>query len=162
VGGYIIAGAFAAILGGPVSSALITYANGIGGLHGWQWMFIIEGAPTVLLGLFTLWYLPNAAAQPTWLTSDEEQWLGSELRAAGLGMNSGNSLFWRLNASFMAGAADAVSIAVVDTIAQLGGLIGPWLIGVVKKRTGSFSIALLVVAGFLVVAAAIAASMKVA
>ena len=53
----------------PVSSALITYANDAGGLHGWQWMFIIEGVPTVLLGFFTLLYLPNTPAQAKWLTS---------------------------------------------------------------------------------------------
>lgn len=81
---------------------------------------------------------------------------------AGLGMNSGNSLFWSLNASFMTGVAAAVSIAVVNTIAQFGGLIGPWLIGAVKTSTGNFSIALMVVAGFLVLAAVIAATMRVA
>jgi hypothetical protein len=57
---------------------------------------------------------------------------------AGLGMNSGNSLFWSLNASFMTGIAAAVSIAAVNMIAQFGGLIGPWLIGLVKGVTGNF------------------------
>jgi cyanate permease len=80
---------------------------------------------------------------------------------AGLGMNAGNSLFWSLNASFMTGVAAAVSIAVVNMIAQFGGLIGPWLIGFVKSSTGSFSIALMAVAGFLLLAAAIAAAMRV-
>jgi cyanate permease len=46
-------------------------------------------------------------------------------------------------------------------IAQFGGLIGPWLIGFVKSSTGSFSIALMAVAGFLLLAAAIAAAMRV-
>jgi cyanate permease len=61
----------------------------------------------------------------------------------------------------MTGVAGAVSIAVVNMIAQFGGLIGPWLIGAVKTSTGSFSIALMVVAGFLVLAAVIAAVMRV-
>ena len=52
---------------------------------------------------------------------------------AGLGLNSGNTLFWSLNASFMTGIAAAASIATVNTIAQFGGLIGPWLIGLVKE-----------------------------
>ena len=80
---------------------------------------------------------------------------------AGLGMNSGNSLFWSLNSSFMTGVAAAVSIAVVNTIAQFGGLIGPWLIGAVKTATDSFSLALMVVAGFLLLAAIIASAMRV-
>jgi MFS family permease len=280
VGGYIIAGAFAAVLGGPISGALITYFDGFGGLHGWQWMFVVEGVPTILLGLFTLYYLPNSPTQAKWLTPQQRDWIESELRTekaeleragkytvldsirdvrvwllatlfgcalvgiygmlmwlpliiksmgnltylqigflsagppllgvvgtilvsfssdrtgdrklhlafvyvigavgmlgsalvqspvlaylflclAGLGMNSGNSLFWSLNASFMTGVAAAVSIAVVNTIAQFGGLIGPWLIGAVKTSTGNFSIALMVVAGFLVLAAVIAATMRV-
>ena len=77
-------------------------------------------------------------------------------------MNSGNSLFWSLNASFMTGIAAAVSIAAVNMIAQFGGLIGPWLIGFVKSTTDSFSIALTAVAGFLFIAAIMAATMRVA
>jgi MFS transporter, ACS family, tartrate transporter len=77
-------------------------------------------------------------------------------------MNAGNSLFWSLNASFMTGVAAAVSIAAVNMIAQFGGLIGPWLIGLVKNTTGSFSIALTAVAGFLLLAAIMAATLRVA
>ena len=80
---------------------------------------------------------------------------------AGLGINSTNSLFWSLNASFMTGVAAAASIAAVNTIAQFGGLIGPWLIGLVKDSTGSFTWALVIVACFLLIAATIAATMRV-
>ena len=80
---------------------------------------------------------------------------------AGLGINSTNSLFWSLNASFMTGVAAAASIAAVNTIAQFGGLIGPSLIGLVKDSTGSFTWALVIVAGFLLIAATIAATMRV-
>jgi hypothetical protein len=61
----------------------------------------------------------------------------------------------------MTGVAAAVSIAAVNMIAQFGGLIGPWLIGAVKSSTNSFAIALMVVSGFLFLAAAIAATMRV-
>ena len=47
IGNYIIAGAFAAVLGGPLSTMVMTWADGAGGLHGWQWMFIAEGVPTM-------------------------------------------------------------------------------------------------------------------
>jgi hypothetical protein len=66
-----------------------------------------------------------------------------------------------LNASFMTGVAAAASIAAVNTIAQFGGLVGPWLIGLVKGSTGNFIWALVIVAGFLLIAAAIAASMPI-
>ena len=78
------------------------------------------------------------------------------LCVAGLGINSGNSLFWSLNASFMTGVAAAASIAFVNTVVQFGGLIGPWMIGFVKGSTGSFALALLVLAAFLLIAAVIA------
>jgi ACS family tartrate transporter-like MFS transporter len=281
VAGYIIAGSFAAILGGPISTALMTYSDHAFGLQGWQWMFVCEGMPAVLLGFFTLYYLADSPARATWLTSQQRAWIESELRTeqaeierarkytglasirdpriwtlailfgcalvgiyglliwlpliinslgnlsyiqigflsavppllgvigtilvsissdvtgdrkmhlalvytigavgvlgsalvkspvaaylflclAGLGMNSGNSLFWSLNASFMTGIAAAVSIAAVNMIAQFGGLIGPWLIGFVKSTTDSFSIALTAVAGFLFIAAIMAATMRVA
>jgi hypothetical protein len=61
----------------------------------------------------------------------------------------------------MTGIAAAVSIAAVNMIAQFGGLVGPWMIGAIKGWTDSFSIALIVVAGFLFIAALIAASMRV-
>jgi MFS transporter, ACS family, tartrate transporter len=280
IGGYIIAGAFSAVLGGPISTTLMTYLNGLADLHGWQWMFIAEGVPTILLGVFTLYYLTDRPADATWLTPAQRQWLQSELQAevaaieregrhrlidsirdvrvwllaalfgcalvgiygmliwlpqiikslgtrsdievgflsavppllgvvgtilvsrssdrsgdrklhlaaiytlgaigmlasalvpnpiwayvclciAGFGINSGNSLFWSLNASLMTGVAAAASIAAVNTIAQFGGLIGPWLIGLVKDSTGSYSLALATISGFLLIAAAIAATMPV-
>ena len=61
----------------------------------------------------------------------------------------------------MTGAAAAVSIAFVNTVAQFGGLIGPWMIGLVKNSTGSFSAALLTLAAFLLVAALIALMLRV-
>ena len=81
IAGYIIAGAFSAVLGGPISTTLMTYLNGLGGLHGWQWMFIAEGVPTILLGAFTLYYLTDRPADATWLTPAQRQWLQSELQA---------------------------------------------------------------------------------
>ncbi len=83
------------------------------------------------------------------------------LCVAGLGLYSGTPLFWSLNASLMTGAALAASIALVNTLAQFGGLVGPWMIGLVKTSTGSFSIALLVLSAFLLLAALIALFFRV-
>jgi sugar phosphate permease len=83
------------------------------------------------------------------------------LCVAAVGLSAGSVLAWSLNASLMTGPGRAVSIALVGSIAQIGGLVGPWLIGVVKDTTGSFSLALAVVSGFVSVAAVIAATMRV-
>ena len=70
-------------------------------------------------------------------------------------------LFWTIAGSFFTGAAAAACIALVNTIAQFGGLIGPWLIGLVKDRTGSYALSLDMLSAFLFVAALIAVLMKV-
>ena len=68
-------------------------------------------------------------------------------------------LFWTIAGSFFTGAAAATAIAFVNIVAQFGGL-GPWLIGVVKDATGSFTLALIALAAFFFVAATIALLMK--
>jgi len=280
VGGYIIAGSFSAVLGGPISTTLMTYANGVLGLHGWQWMFILEGVPAMLLGLLTLRIMTERPTDATWLSNDEKHWLESTLAAereklgghahvsilrvagdirvwslaclfgcalvgiyglflwlpqivkslghltnievgflsaappllgvlgtflvsrssdrsgdrkkhlafvygasaiaiagsayapnpllayallcvTGLFIYAGNPLFWSLASSFRTGAAGAATIALINTIAQFGGLVGPWSIGLVRHATGNFSLALLTIAGFLVIATIIALVMRV-
>jgi len=280
VGGYIIAGQVAAVIGGPVSTTLMTYCNGLLGFQGWQWMFILEGVPTMVLGLVFLAALTERPANAAWLTPEQRDWLEDRLarerapletadshkwwaaasdgRAwalailfgcaligvyglliwlpliikslgnltdievgllsaippflgvvgtlivswssdrtgdrkkhlagvyalaavaiaisavapnaaiayaalciTGLGINSGNPLFWSISASLTTGVAAAASIAFVNTVAQFGGLVGPWMIGWVKDSTGSFAAALLTIAGALVVASVIALALRI-
>jgi MFS-type transporter involved in bile tolerance (Atg22 family) len=83
------------------------------------------------------------------------------LCVTGLFIYAGNPLFWSLAASFRTGAAGAATIALINTIAQFGGLIGPWSIGLVRHATGNFKLALLTIAAFLVVSVIIALLMRV-
>jgi MFS transporter, ACS family, tartrate transporter len=280
VGGYIVAGQVAAVLGGPISTGVMTYAENLIGLHGWQWMFLVEGGAAAVLGLIGLRLMTERPADAAWLEPEERAWLVSTLdaeRAAfgdqghvpvrrvagdsrvwnlsilfgcalvgiyglllwlpqiikglghltnlqvgflsavppllgvlgtilisrssdrrgdrkkhlalvygcsavaiaasayapnpviayvflcvtGLFIYAGNSLFWSLAASFRTGAAGAATIALINTIAQLGGVVGPWSIGLIRGATGSFDLALLTIAAFLVVATVIALVMRV-
>lgn len=61
---YVIAG----ILAGPLSGAILAGLEGAGGLAGWQWMFILEGAPSVLLGLCIFAWLPDGPDGAGWLS----------------------------------------------------------------------------------------------
>jgi len=63
----------------PMSSALMKYCDGLWGLAGWRWMFIIEGVPAVLLGIVTLLYLTDSPSQAQWLTPEERNWLIDKL-----------------------------------------------------------------------------------
>jgi MFS transporter, ACS family, tartrate transporter len=281
IGGYVIAGQLASVVAGPVSTALMTYANGVLSLHGWQWMFIVEGGPTIILGFVALRVLIDRPEKATWLQPEQKAWLIDRLRRerediaaagqvgfmhvlrdsrvwslaalfgcalvgidglhfwqpqiikslgrlsdmqvgllaaipailsaigtfvvsvtsdltgdrkvhlgglylvgaaglaasalvgqpvgaylflclAGLGINSGNSLFWSLNSSLMTGATAAISIALVNTLAQCGGLVGPWMIGLIRGHGGSFDTTLLSLSAFTVLAAVLAFSLRVA
>lgn len=280
IAGYIIAGQAAAIFGSPIAAALIGATDHVLGLHGWQWMFVIEGLPTVLLGIAFLVLLTERPAEARWLSAEQRAWLQRKLDGereaaesvrrfrlvdavldgrvwalsilfgcalvgiyglliwmpqiinamghlslievgllaaippllgvvgqlvvsyssdrigerkkhlafvyllacaalaasalapnvtlayvllcvAGLGIFAGNPLFWSLSSEMMTGTAGAIAIAFINSIAQFGGLIGPWMIGWVKGSTGSFTDALLAIAAFLLVAGIIALLLRV-
>jgi sugar phosphate permease len=71
--GYIyLAPAIALIVGGPIGGGLMEL-DGLGGLHGWQWMFLIEGLLTVLVGVFTWFKLPETPKDAPWLSDVEAE-----------------------------------------------------------------------------------------
>ena len=68
------------VVGGPLSGALLSL-NGLFGLAGWQWLFLVEGVPAILLGVIVLVYLPDRPETADWLSSAEKDWLVSRLAA---------------------------------------------------------------------------------
>jgi MFS transporter, ACS family, tartrate transporter len=64
----------AGIVGGPLSGVLLSL-RGLGGLDGWQWLFLVEGIPAVVLGLVALAYLDDGPADARWLPEAEKAWL---------------------------------------------------------------------------------------
>ncbi|HEX7810291.1 MAG TPA: MFS transporter [Burkholderiales bacterium] len=64
-----------------VISGAILGMDGIWGLRGWQWVFIIEAIPAVLLAFVVLKYMTDRPAAATWLTQDERDWLEAELQS---------------------------------------------------------------------------------
>jgi MFS family permease len=78
---FMIAGPIAGIVGNPVSGLILQYMNGAGGLSGWQWVFLLEGIPAVVLGVVTLYYLTDSPAQARWLTLPERTWLAGRMVA---------------------------------------------------------------------------------
>jgi ACS family tartrate transporter-like MFS transporter len=275
---FMTATAMAGVIGAPISSALLRL-EGLGGLHGWQWLFIVEGLPAVMLAPVVLRYLTERPEDAHWLTPQERSWLAHEMateqtaaagthvafidairslrlwalallyfclviafygvsfwlpqivQAAGtlssatvvllsaipylvaavgmviigthsdrtgerrwhvalpaligalgfvltilapstvatslttlsiaaLGIWGALGPFWTLPPAFLRGTAAAGGIAVVNSVGNLGGLVGPSFVGVVREATGSFGGGLLALAACLVVAAVIAVSIK--
>src|SRR5205823_6951914 len=71
---FSIASMAAGIVGAPLSGLLLSL-TGSGGLQGWQWLFLVEGIPAVILGLIALRYLDDGPANARWLADDEKTWL---------------------------------------------------------------------------------------
>ncbi len=61
-----------AIVAGPLCGAILKYMDGIDGLHGWQWLFLIQGPPACMLGLILYFYLQDRPADAKWLTDAEK------------------------------------------------------------------------------------------
>lgn len=268
---FMIALPLSSVIGAPISTALLGIQAG--GLHGWQWMFLVEAIPTIVLGFVVLRFLPDKHADVTWLTAEEKDWLARELKnepsahgghtqslkqallmprvwrhglvyfcvlvglygfsfwlpqiiaslgnltnvqvgavtmipyalacvalvlwgrhsdatgerswhvalppalaalalvaggwlggpvvafgalcLAAIGIYAGLPAFWALASRGMQGAAAAGAIALINSIGNIGGFLGPAAIGMVKQRTGSFAISMLFIAFCLAVASAI-------
>jgi ACS family tartrate transporter-like MFS transporter len=71
---FMTAAPLSGVLGGPLSGALLEL-HGKTGFAGWQWMFLMEGIPAVLLGLVAFRYLVDRPGQATWLPASERDWL---------------------------------------------------------------------------------------
>jgi ACS family tartrate transporter-like MFS transporter len=270
---FLAAIALANIIGAPVSSLLLGL-EGFHGLHGWQWLFLVEGLPAVLLGFCVLAWLPDSPEQAKWLDAEEKEiiakrlaedppgdhkellpmlrdarvwllaipdfgivfalygvglWLpqivkgvgfstlatgfivaapyvlsvvamiawgassdrsgernrhiaSAALLAAGslivaaflgthilsivalsfaiIGIYAAITVFWTLPPSFLSGTAAAGGIALINSIANLGGFFGPYIMGWLKGSTGGYSTGFLVLAAGLVVTAAMVLAMS--
>jgi MFS transporter, ACS family, tartrate transporter len=271
---FMTAAPVAVLIGAPVSEALLAL-DGRMGLAGWQWLFLVEGLPAVILGIVSLWYLTDRPEHADWLPPPERQWLsgvmadeqaarkshhgGSELRAllnprmmvicfiyflntlvtygvflwlprilqeasglrgfrlsaitavpfivalvgmvligrhsdrtgerkghvavcaltgalglviaafaqdnvplivvafaiCQLGQRSVQGVFWAIPPMFLGGTAAAAGIALINSIGNLGGFVGPTVMGALRGSTGAYTSGLLVLATALIIEAAV-------
>lgn len=70
---FLMALPIAVVFGAPLSGAIMETMNGVAGIRGWQWLFLLEGLPSVVLGVVILMLLRNRPADVDWLTSREKQ-----------------------------------------------------------------------------------------
>ncbi|MGA2991615.1 MAG: MFS transporter [Candidatus Korobacteraceae bacterium] len=67
-------------IGSPISGLLLGM-HGVLGIKGWQWLFLLEAFPAVLLGVITLFYLSDGPAKAKWLKTEERDWVLGRLEA---------------------------------------------------------------------------------
>jgi len=269
---FMAAAPISVALGSPVSAALLQL-NGVMGLKGWQWMFILEALPALIMAVVTFFYMTDRPAKASWLPADEKAWLveimdaevaarsgavhhspwralvdprvlalsliyfgtsaglytlgiwapqiikqlgvttmmvgflnmippiisvvamvlwsrhsdrtgerswhvviaclvaSAGLALAGwstgligviltltfvnIGISAAKPPLWSMPTLFLSGPAAAAGIATINSIGNLGGFVGPSMIGWIKQRTGSFAGGLYFVAGLLVLSAVV-------
>ncbi|WP_158746760.1 MFS transporter [Acidisphaera sp. L21] len=78
IGLFMAAIPLSSVIGAPVSGALLGL-DGWMGMHGWQWLYILEAAPALVLSVVVLFYLTDKPADATWLAADEQAWLINRL-----------------------------------------------------------------------------------
>jgi ACS family tartrate transporter-like MFS transporter len=75
---FMLAIPVATILGNIASGLILDSMQGVAGLDGWQWLFILEGIPSVLLGFSVLFLLPDGPRDAGWLAAEEREWLEAD------------------------------------------------------------------------------------
>ncbi len=136
------------IIGGPVSGALLgLHANG--GLAGWQWLFIMEGFPAILLGIVSAFFLSDSPEKAGWLTDDQRNWLVATLKRQDLGFGERR----RLLSAFTTANVWVLALAYFGN--NTGGYgVTLWLPSLIHSLSGisNFAIGMLSVIPYLVAA----------
>jgi ACS family tartrate transporter-like MFS transporter len=76
---FNVAVPLASVIGAPVSGLILQGFEGVLGLHGWQWMFLIEGVPAIIMGFVVFFYLKDGPASASFLDEDERRWLSERV-----------------------------------------------------------------------------------
>ena len=69
---FMTAIAISNVIGSPVSGGIMQYTDGLAGWRGWQWLFLLEGTPSVVMGFLVFALLPDGPRKARWLTSEEK------------------------------------------------------------------------------------------
>jgi ACS family tartrate transporter-like MFS transporter len=72
---FMAANAIATLVGNPLAGAITQGLDGVAGLEGWRWLFLLEGLPSVLVGFSVFWFLTDRPEEAHWLADDERRWL---------------------------------------------------------------------------------------
>ena len=91
---FYIGATLASMIGVPLSGTLLQL-NGVLGIAGWRWLFLLEGLPAIALGFVVLSYLPDTAAKARWLSDAQKQWLTAVMRKEAESSPVSHSTAWQ-------------------------------------------------------------------
>lgn len=79
--GFLIAVPVSSAIGSPISGLILAAMDGVGGISGWRWLFLMEALPSIILGVVCFFYLPDGPQSAKWLTSGEKAALRATLES---------------------------------------------------------------------------------
>ena len=123
---FVSAIAVSGVLGNPISGLIMDSLSGTLGLTGWQWLFLVEGFPSVLVGFWVCFYLDSGISEAKWLNQAEKDLLESNIKA-----EDQNKREVRLVDAFRSGKVYALCIIYFTLMIGLYG-ISFWLPTIVK------------------------------
>ena len=119
---FMVSIPMASFIGSPIS-ALLLQADGLLGLRGWQWLFILEGLPTVLMGVACLFYLTDRPEHARWLSTDEREWLSQRMQSE----RSEKKLVAHVSIWKLFRSKEVIGMALVcSTASAAGTVLGVW------------------------------------
>jgi MFS family permease len=161
---FMISIPMASVIGGPIAGAIMKQMVGVGSLTNWQWLFLIEGIPSIVAGIFLLFFLPEKPDSVKWLSVREKSLIRSELAADSndvsakhasfrLALSSkrlwicagiffclvaGNAtlVFWVPSIIYEMGVHDTFNIGLLSVIPSLAGTLAMILNSSHSDRTG--------------------------
>lgn len=144
IASFMAAVPLSSAIGGPLGGALLSL-RGRMGLAGWQWLFLVEGVPSVILGIVVLLYLTDRPERAEWLTSEQRGWLCGRLERERLARASssesnlvralGSGTLWHLTAVYLLGlcawlgALYFAPVLIRDTLGVGTGTVGLFIGG---------------------------------
>jgi len=91
---FVSASALSLMLGSPIAAYLMETFNGVGGYHGWQWLFVLEGLPSVLAGIVAYFLLSDSPAKAPWLSVRQKAHVELELADEAKALGAREHSFW--------------------------------------------------------------------
>ena len=125
---FLAAIPMSSIIGGPLSGWILSALSGAHGLSGWQWLFIVETVPSVLLGIITLFYLDDRVASVKWLNDEEKKIIAANVAKDTQGKEDASHLAY----AFKSGRVWLLSL-IYFCIASGIYIISFWLPSIIKQ-----------------------------
>lgn len=145
---FIAAIPFAGILGGPMSGWILKATNGIGGLAAWQWLFLLEGLPSIVLGVVVLFMLDDRVQAARWLSPDERALIARDIAADESARSEGsawtvlaNPRVWLLSLVYFCFVSGVYGVSFwLPTIIKALGVADPLDIGLLSAIPWAFGV----------------------